>query len=945
MKKILLVVLNLLLCINGKSQNIEFVENKGQWNSKATFGVNINNGNFFLEQSGYKVVLNNAGDIAAIAGYFSGHHIKSDQLKENSPGEKLMLHSHAYEVKFKGASLEHEIIPEDASETYNNYCIGNDPSKWAFHCNIYNAATFKNIYPNIDVRYYSRNNQFTYDFIVHPGGDVNNIALLFDGVDGLGVNNEDLIIKTSLGNVSELRPYTYQENKSGAVPVQSKYIVSGNMVQFKIDNYDKNSTLIIDPTLVFSTFSGSEVDNWGYCTTYDAQGNFYMGSIAFGTGFPVSNGAYQTVFGGGNSGGGGLSGYDIAILKLNANGTNRLYGTYLGGGGNEEPHNLKVDNNGNLIVTGITNSSNFPTTQPNYGPWGGNDIFISKFSLDGTILIASRKICGTEDDGVNIRSKEIVGPISITRNYSDDSRSELVLDDDNNIYFASCTQSQNFPVTQNSFQTAFGGKQDGVLIKLNADLSSVLFSSFIGGSGDDAAFSLALNPLNKNIYVVGSTTSNNLKGTGGNTGPILFNSFKGGVCDGFISVISNDGSSQIKTCYIGTNGNDMLYEIQIDNNGSPFIMGTTTVSFPVINAAFNSQANGKQFITKLKSNLSDVVYSTNFGKGQAVPDIAPTAFEVDNCGNVYVAGWGGGINTGENYPNATTSGLSVTADAIRPTTDGSDFYIFVLEKNAHSQLYGTFYGNIDNVPDVGDHTDGGNSRFDKEGNLYLGICANCNKIGTFPTTPNVWSPANQAETGAKCNMAAVKITFNFSADCVLPVTLLSFNGAYSNHQTLLQWKTAQEINSSYFIIEHSITGQNFVSIGTVNAAGNSSNVASYNFSDDNPAAGLHYYRLKMVDKDGAFKYSGTVMVVVNKQGRNIYVYPNPASTEITLVCTSLAQATQVSVVNNLGAVVKKIKLSAGATKTQINIQSLSSGWYSLRLMSNNKIETINFLKE
>jgi hypothetical protein len=281
----LLVGVNFLLCIDAKTQNIEFIENKGQWDSKARFGASVNNGNFFLEQSGYKVVLNDADDISAINEYFSGHHVKSYPAREITSNKKLVLHSHAYEVKFKGASLTQEIIPEGALTTYNNYLLGNDPSKWIFHCNIYPAVTFKNVYPNIDVRYYTKNNQFTYDFIIHPGGDVNNIALLFDGNNGFEVNNENLIIKTSLGDVSELKPYTYQQNKPGTIPVQSKYVISGNTVQFKISNYDKNSTLIIDPTLISSTFSGSQVDNWGYCTTYDMQGNFYMGSIAFGTGF------------------------------------------------------------------------------------------------------------------------------------------------------------------------------------------------------------------------------------------------------------------------------------------------------------------------------------------------------------------------------------------------------------------------------------------------------------------------------------------------------------------------------------------------------------------------------------------------------------------------------------------------------------------------------------
>ena len=345
--------------------------------------------------------------------------------------------------------------------------------------------------------------------------------------------------------------------------------------------------------------------------------------------------------------------------------------------------------------------------------------------------------------------------------------SEVIVDLSNNIYLASCTQSSDFPVTSGAFQTKFGGQQDGVVIKASSDLKNILFSSFLGGSGDDASFVLSLNPFNSNIYVAGATTSKDLKGTGGNSGPILYSSFQGGICDGYVSIIANDGSSQIKTSYVGSAANDMVYGLQFDKFGFPYIAGTTTKgptsdAFPVINAAFNSQSNGKQFITKMKSDLSGVVYSTNFGKGQSVPDISITAMLVDRCENVYVAGWGGGINVGEQYPNATTSGLSVTPDAIRATSDGSDFYFFVLEKNASSQLYGTFYGNIDPMQDVGDHVDGGTSRYDKEGVIYEAMCANCNLAGQFPTTPGVWSPNNPAQTGAKCNEAAVKIAFELA---------------------------------------------------------------------------------------------------------------------------------------------------------------------------------------
>ncbi|WP_158638340.1 DUF7948 domain-containing protein [Panacibacter ginsenosidivorans] len=754
---------------------MEFVENKGQWDSKVKFKSDMGGSAFYLQQHGYKVMLNNKEDLQKLAAKYSGHFHNNEgtssvatKMALSAAGQPVVVHSHAYEVNFVGSSPTALAIPDKPVDTYNNYFYGTDSSKWASGCRIFQGVTYKDIYPGIDARYYSDKGNLKYDLIVSPNADINKIALRFDGVDGLAVKNGNLIVKTSIGEVSELRPYCYQLDGKGRADVDAKYVIDGNTVRFKINNYSKSSTLIIDPTLIFASFTASISDNWGYTATYDGSGNFYAGGIAFANGYPTSIGAFQQTFGGGVNDGPLTGGYDIALIKLSPNGTSRLYGTYLGGSGNEQPHSLVVDHSGNLVIAGRTNSGNFPIKTATFGSGGGFDIFITVMNSAGTALIGSRKIGGSKDDGVNIRSKEIGGPLSITRNYGDDARSEVIVDGNNNIYLASCTQSSDYPTTAGAFQGSFGGQQDGVVIKASNDLSNILLSSFLGGTGDDAAFVLALNPTNNNIYIAGATTSNDLAGTSNFNGPILFNSFKGGVCDGFISLINNTGTILTRTTYVSSgadNSDDLIYGIDFDRKGFPYIMGTTTVPFPLVgNPAFNTQATGKQFITKMQPLLNGIIYSTNFGKsGYSVPDISPTAFLVDRCENVYVAGWGGGINKGSGYPNAGTLGLRTTANAIRPTSDGSDFYFFILEKNALSQLYGTFYGNIDLTADVGDHVDGGTSRYDSEGIIYEALCANCGTVGTFPTSPpGVWGPSNPAQTGAQCNEAMLKIAFEFA---------------------------------------------------------------------------------------------------------------------------------------------------------------------------------------
>ena len=666
------------------------------------------------------------------------------QLQQN---DSLTIRSHAYEAQFIGANTHATIVADKPIETYNNYFIGDDPAKWAVGCKIYQGITIQNIYPNVDLRYYSNNGLMKYDLIVKPGGNVSQIALQYKGVEKLSVKNKELIVGTSVGQVKELYPYTYQYNAKGKQEVSNKYIVQGNTVRFEVKNYDPTVPLIIDPTLIFSSFSGSAANNWGFTATYGPDGSLYGGGIVEGAGFPVSPGAIQSSYGGGA--------WDIGVMKLTPDGTNRVYATYIGGSGIEQPHSLVVDPQGNLVIAGRTNSDNYPTKGAGrVGPGGGYDIVVTKLNATGTDIIGSVRIGGASDDGVNISSTR--NRSSLQFNYGDDGRSEVILDGAGNIYVASCTQSSDFPVV-GGFQNTNRGKQDGVVIKLSPNVNNVLFSSYLGGDGNDAAYVLAINPLNNNIYVAGGTESTNLPNTSGALFPANQRNGQNPSVDGFVSIISNNGASLIRTTYLGTSSYDQVYGIQFDRLGFPYVMGQTMGAWPI--QAPWSQPGGKQFIAKLQPDLSAFVYSTVFGTGANLPNISPVAFLVDRCENVYVSGWGGTIpSTGFNL--AGTAGLT-TVDPIQPTTDGQDFYFFVLKRDAVSQLYGDFFGQRGGFID---HVDGGTSRFDANGVIYQALCANCGGGARFPTTPNAWASNNGALSGqsVNCNLAMVKIDLELS---------------------------------------------------------------------------------------------------------------------------------------------------------------------------------------
>ncbi len=774
-----------LLCVHfaaaqTETPNLEFIENKGQWDSRVLLKADIGNGSLFFHKKGIKVVLHNEQELAALVSSHTGYRTDSSNLPaipRNFAGRPSALRAHAYAVNFLNMNEAAKIIPDKPLDSYNNYFIGNDTTKWAGNCRIYQGVTYKNIYPGIDLRYYTDNGKLKYDLIIHPGANPENIAMQYEGLDGLTINNNRLILKTSVGEVKEMEPYSYQSGDRGREEVQVKYRVSKErIVRFEVSHYNNSQVLVIDPTLVFATFTGSKASNWGFTATPGPDGTFFAGGIVFGDGFPYSTGALEPNFRGGT--------YDVGIMKFSSNGRARLYATYLGGDQNECPHSMFSDPQGNLVVMGRTYSSDFPFLNI-FGKRGGCDMFVVKLNANGSGFIGSACVAGTEYDAVNVEdqlnqeggAKEAAN--SLIKNYGDDSRSEVILDGSNNILVASCTRSKNdFPVTTGAFQTTFGGgKQDGVLIKLAPDCSSLIFASFLGGTGEDACFVLKISPITGDIYVAGATTSSDMPG---NKAGVMQPASAGGICDGYISVISNDGKILKRTTYLGTSGFDAIYGIEFDKLGFPYVMGSTTGKWTTTPNVSFINPGAKQFVGKLLPDLSAYVYSTTFGSASPNPNISPVAFLVDRCENVYISGWGGWLYASKDpYGMAGTAGMPVSPNALKKITDNRDFYFIVIKKNASALLYGTFYGQNDGPVSISEHVDGGTSRYDRNGVIYQAICANCgdHSLTPFPTSPNVVAPRN-GTGGSGCNLAAIKIAFNFAGVSADPRSII--NGRYDS---------------------------------------------------------------------------------------------------------------------------------------------------------------------
>ncbi|MEZ4884929.1 MAG: PKD domain-containing protein [Chitinophagales bacterium] len=788
-----------------------FIENKGQWEDKILFQAEMFSASIFLEADRLTYLLMDDNDLHDL--HHRHHH------PEENWSEELLIDAHAFNVQFVGANPNATKRASCDLPTYRNYYIGSDSEKWASNVGLYRQIDYDNLYEDIDFRLYGAEGNVKYDFMVAPHADASQIRLFYEGTDNLFIKDDNLHIVTSVNTLIEQAPYAYQYIDGQEVAVDCHFkLLDGRFVIFDFpEGYDPSQELIIDPVVVFATYTGSTADNWGFTATFDPTGAMYSAGVAFGAGYPTTMGAFQMNFAGGNASSYRAS--DIGITKYSPDGSNLIFSTYIGGSiANEMPHSLIVSESGELVLYGTTGSSDYPTTSNAYDKTfgggfsvvinsiafpNGSDIIVTRFNSDGTALVGSTFVGGSQQDGLNT---------ALNYNYADQGRGEVILDAQSNVYVASCTQSGDFPTSSNSlFPNYNGGAQDACIFKLNQDLSVLEWSTFLGGTNSDAAYSLKLAPDNT-LYICGGTRSVDYPATIGS----LQSNYSGGTHDGFITQIGNDGQSFLASTFLGTSAYDQSYFVELDEAQNVYTVGQTSGNYPIENAGFVNVGGG-HYIHKLTSDLSTTIFSTRFGRGDGDPDISPTAFLVDTCGQIYVAGWGGNTN-GASPANSTTNGLTVSPDAFQSTTDGSDFYLMVLAENASALNYATFFGGAgDN-----EHVDGGTSRFDKNGVVYEAVCASCGSSNNFPTTPGVWSNTNNSDN---CNLGSFKfaltgpeVLFDVdpNIDCENPLNISFVNNSVNASSYIWDFgdnTTSMETSPTHIYAEPGVYEVTLIAIG------------------------------------------------------------------------------------------------------------------------------------
>ena len=636
---------------------LSFEANQGQTDSRV---------DFLARGAGYTMFL--TGDGAVLDLQQAASSPASGNASFQDPSGQVS--GTAIDMQFLGANPGATVTGLDKQQTVSNYFVGSDPNQWRSGIANFGQVEYQNLYSGINVVFHGSQGQLEFDFNIAPGADPNQIQWQIAGSSRLSLDSSgNLLIHTAGGDLVEKAPNIYQEIGGQRVAISGHFVLEGaDRVGFAIGGYDTSAALVIDPLLGYSTYLGSNNGaSDGEWIAADSAGSAYVTGRTNAPDFPTTPGAFQSTVAGS---------YDVYVAKFSADGKSLVYSTYLGGTNLEFPDSITVDASGNAYVIGVTQSNNFPVTagafQTVYGG-GARTAFVTKLNPTGTALVYSTYLGGNNFDNGN----------------------SIAVDGAGDAYVTGATSSSNFPTTAGAFQTTLVGSSNAFVAKLNPAGSALIYSTFLGGSGGDSGFGIAIDGAG-NAYVAGRTSSSNFPTTAG----AFQTAFGTGPDDAFVTKLNPMGTALVYSTFIGTD--DEAFAIAIDSSGNAYITGSVfSASLPTTVGAFQTTFGGvyDAIVVKLNASGSGLIYSTYLG-GSGLD--TGEGIALDGAGDAFVAGFTGSTN----FP--------ITAGAAQSTYGGgsSDSFLTKLNALGNSLLYSTFQG--------GSATDDGRSvAVDAAGNAYV----------------------------------------------------------------------------------------------------------------------------------------------------------------------------------------------------------------------------------
>src|SRR6266540_2471887 len=587
-----------------------FIENRGQADPRVAYYVQGAGTSVYFSRAGITFALTSpakseAGTAAAPTG-------EARPAPPASARERW-----AVKLDFLGANPDAKPAGEDRTEAVVSYFKG-DRADWKTGLPTYGRVVYTNLWPGIDLVYTGAGGRLKYTFVVRPGADPKRIRLAYRGGTAVGVSGEGrLSVSTPVGPLVEDTPYVYQEAGADRVQVEAAYALEAEEAGgtrrfgFRVGPYDPGKPLFLDPVvLAYCGFIGGSAGEAANAVAVDGSGNAYVtgNTGSSEASFPVAVGPDLTYNGG--------FGGDAFVAKVNAAGTALVYCGYIGGVNEDFGNGVAVDNSGNAYVTGYTSSTQatFPViVGPDLTYRAANDAFVAKVKADGTGLVYCGYIGGSGGD----------------------FGQGIAVDGSGNAYVVGYTDSTaaSFPETVGPDLT-FNGSTDAFVAKVNAAGTALVYCGYIGGSGDERGFGVAVDTAG-NAYVTGQTTSSEATFPVA-VGPDL--TFKGGN-DAFVAKVNAAGTALVYCGYIGGSGDERGFGVAVDSAGNAYVTGQTTsteATFPVtVGPDLTLNGGIDAFVAEVNAAGTALVYCGYIGGSGA--DVGH-GVAVDGAGNAYVVG-------------------------------------------------------------------------------------------------------------------------------------------------------------------------------------------------------------------------------------------------------------------------------------------------------------------
>jgi hypothetical protein len=654
--------------------------------------------------------------------------VRSEAPKSTHPGTHLKhstLSSEAIlRMELRGANPAARVSGDTQLEEHANYFIGRDSSKWVRDVPQYARVNYSDVYPGVDLTFYGQQRQLEFDFIVKPGSRPEGIALGIEGAQKITTDNTgDLVLASAAGDLRVHKPVAYQKQGDTKQPVDARFVVKGTEVALAIGEYDHSRVLVIDPSVVYSTYLGAGAEDDGYAIAVDSTGAAYVTGQTASPGFPIKgtlpapNNALQGAF-------------DAFVTKMTPDGTGLVYSTYVGGTGTDSGNAIAIDGTGQAYIGGTTNSTDFPIAGSPFqvNENGGFDAFAAVLNAAGNALVYTTYVGGSSDEqGEGIAVKGTV------------------------LFLAGSTGSdeQSFPVLipsgsilQGTFKGGTGTTPtDAFVTKIDIATPANNASVYLGGTGNDVITGIAAD-ASGNAYVTGATLSTDFRTTAG-----VFQTcalIPSGKCDGtvehaFVTEIKSNFSDLQYSTYLGGSNSDDGNQIVVDGSGNAYVVGVTkSTDFPTngTNAAYKTTLTGSlgnTFVTVVKPGGASLLYSTYLG-GSGLDTGLGIALDTANPPKVYVTGQ----TSSTNFP---------TVNPTQPANGGgNDAFVSELNPNTpgtNSLVFSTYLGGGNDE----DHFLAGIA-VDSNGNFY--VTGDTQSNTNFPVVPGSFKTTMTNSGGSSC---------------------------------------------------------------------------------------------------------------------------------------------------------------------------------------------------